>query len=75
MPEESEDESDPATPSNRHDSKHCAICKFFVQAKTLPVAIASLSQGMACGELTLPELDLVFHPLALAYLSRGPPLS
>jgi hypothetical protein len=73
-PDGSKEESDSEAPSHQHDSKHCTICKFFLHAKSLPVATHGGIHRVACEEFITSEPELVFHGAQQAYLSRGPPL-
>jgi len=74
VPDKSDGNSPPARPAERHDSKHCAICKFFLHAKSPLPVIDSVTQSFACEQLPVPEVCLVFQVRVRAYLSRGPPV-
>jgi hypothetical protein len=67
------DESEPESSQQRHDPDRCVLCKFFVNAKSLTVAVLQVPHSVACEELATSEPQRVYLDLTRAYLSRGPP--
>ena len=67
------DQSEPDGSQHHHDPDQCLLCKFFVNAKSLPVAVLQVPHSFACEEWATPDPDKIFLELTRAYLSRGPP--